>query len=55
MQAYVFSDRAPQCTQTLPRIRSQVRKEDSGLSRMICGCCMGDGCECCGYAGWIYY
>ncbi len=55
LQFYLFSDRAPQYTQALPRIRSRVQKEDNGLNRVICGCCMGEGCECCGYSGQISY
>ncbi len=55
LQAYLFSDRAPQCNQTLPRVRSQVIKEDNGLNKEICGCCMGEGCECCNFQGWIFY
>lgn len=51
LQAYLFSDKAPACSQTLPRIRTKVA--DKG-SRMICGCCMGDGCECCNFTGWVY-
>ncbi len=50
LQAYLFSDKAPACGQTLPKVRSRVR---TGGSRVICGCCMGEGCECCGYTGWI--
>ena len=23
--------------------------------RMICGCCMGEGCECCKFTGWVDY
>ncbi len=55
LQNILFSDRAPECTQTLPQVRSQVKKEDNGLKKRVCGCCMGEGCECCGYKGWIYY
>ena len=51
LQAYLFSDKAPDCNQKLPRIRSRVA--DQG-NRMICGCCMGDGCECCNFTGWVY-
>ena len=54
LQAYLFSDRAPVCTQTLPRIRSRVVSQ-SAENREICGCCMGEGCECCGFKGWISY
>ena len=50
LQAYLFSDKAPQCTQTLPRVRSRVA---DGKNRMICGCCMGEGCECCNFTGWV--
>ncbi len=52
LQAFVFSEKAPQCTQTLPRVRSRVGTGDSGLNKEICGCCMGEGC---GYQGWIFY
>ena len=55
MQAYLFSDRAPICSQNLPAVRSPVMSEGNGLRKEICGCCMGEGCECCGYKGWIYY
>ena len=51
LQAYLFSDKAPTCSQTLPRIRTKVA--DKG-NRMICGCCMGEGCECCNFTGWVY-
>ena len=51
LQAYLFSDKAPACNQTLPRIRTKVA--DKG-NRMICGCCMGEGCECCNFTGWVY-
>ena len=54
LQAFLFSDRAPVCTQTLPRARSGVLSGDD-TSRVICGCCMGEGCECCGFTGWIQY
>ena len=55
LQAYLFSDRALQCSQNLPAVRSPVRDEGNGLRKEICGCCMGEGCECCGMKGWIYY
>ncbi len=55
LQAYLFSDRAPLCSQNLPAVRSPVKKDGNGLNRVICGCCMGEGCECCGNTGWIYY
>ena len=51
LQAYLFSDKAPVCSQKLPRIRSRVADKSS---RVICGCCMGDGCECCNYTGGVY-
>ncbi|MCR4707294.1 MAG: peptidoglycan-binding protein [Clostridiales bacterium] len=54
-QAYLFSDRAPVCTQKLPRIRSQTRKADGTRRKEICGCCMGEGCECCDFTGWIVF
>lgn len=54
LQAYLFSDKAPVCTQTLPRPRSRVISADD-TNRVICGCCMGEGCECCGFTGWIQY
>lgn len=53
LQAYLFSDKAPACTQKLPQIRSRVASPD-GAKKEICGCCMGEGCECCGNKGWIY-
>ena len=53
LQAYLFSDNAPVCTQTLPRVRTRVPQ--SGENRVICGCCFGEGCECCGFTGWITY
>ena len=52
LQAYLFSDKAPACSQKLPRIRSRVADKNS---RVICGCCMGDGCECCNFTGWTTY
>jgi hypothetical protein len=55
LQAYAFSDRAPKCSQDLPAVRSPVKQEGNGLKREMCGCCMGEGCECCGYKGWILY
>ncbi len=54
LQAYIFSDKAPECTQTLPRIRAHVPIGDTGR-REICGCCMGEGCECCDFKGYISY
>lgn len=51
LQAYLFSDKAPACNQTLPRIRTRVADKDN---RMICGCCMGEGCECCDFTGYVY-
>ena len=51
LQAYLFSDKAPACGQKLPKIRSRVIPK--GEKRVICGCCMGDGCECCHYTGWL--
>ncbi len=55
LQAFLYSDRAPQCTQELPPVRSRVKKEEGGQRRIFCGCCMGEGCECCDFTGWIYY
>ena len=52
LQAYLFSDRAPACTQTLPKVRSRVPSRGTSM-RVICGCCMGDGCECCDFSGYI--
>ena len=51
LQAYLFSDKAPACSQTLPRIRTKVADK---RNRMICGCCMGEGCECCNFTGYVY-
>lgn len=51
LQACLFSDKAPSCTQALPRVRSRVSSGNSP-NHVICGCCMGEGCECCGYKGW---
>ncbi len=51
LQAYLFSEKAPVCGQQLPRVRSRVIQE--GGTRVICGCCMGEGCECCHYTGWL--
>ena len=50
LQVYLYSDKAPACTQTLPRVRTKVADENN---RMICGCCMGEGCECCNFTGWV--
>lgn len=55
LQSFVFSDKAPPCSQALPPVRSRVKQENNGLRKEICGCCMGEGCECCGFIGWIYY
>lgn len=57
LQAYLFSARAPVCTQELPKpIRSRVATDaERTQNRVICGCCMGEGCECCDYVGWIYF
>ena len=52
LQAYLFSDKAPVCGQPLPRARSPVMSKD-GSRRVICGCCMGEGCECCHFTGGI--
>ena len=49
LQAFLFSDKAPECTQALPKVRSRV---GSG-NRVICGCCMGEGCECCNFTGYV--
>ena len=54
LQAYLFSEKAPVCGQKLPGIRSRVMSGEEG-KRTICGCCMGDGCECCNFTGWITY
>ena len=54
LQAYLFSEKAPVCGQKLPRARTPVLSEGGG-KRIICGCCMGEGCECCGFTGWINY
>ena len=54
LQAYLFSEKAPVCGQKLPRVRSRVASEN-GKKRVICGCCMGEGCECCHFTGWIDY
>lgn len=54
LQAYLFSERAPVCTQTLPPVRTPVMTRN-GENRVICGCCFGEGCECCGFTGWIQY
>ena len=54
LQACLFSDKAPSCTQTLPSVRTRV-SSGNGQNRMTCGCCMGEGCECCGFKGWTSY
>ncbi len=54
LQAYLFSEKAPVCGQKLPRVRSRVASQD-GTRRIFCGCCMGEGCECCHFTGWIDY
>ena len=54
LQAYLFSEKAPVCGQKLPRARTPVLSEGGG-KRIICGCCMGEGCECCNFTGWINY
>ena len=53
LQAFLFSDKAPVCSQTLPRVRTRAPAE--GQNRIFCGCCMGEGCDCCGFTGWIFY
>ena len=53
LQAYLFSEKAPVCGQKLPKIRSRVGSQ--GERRIFCGCCMGEGCECCHFTGWIEY
>lgn len=54
VQACLFSDRALSCTQSLPKARSRVASGSDDSKREICGCCMGEGCECCGFRGWVY-
>jgi len=54
LQAYLFSEKAPVCGQKLPKVRSRVVSQD-GSRRIFCGCCMGEGCECCHFTGWIEY
>ena len=54
LQAYLFSEKAPVCGQKLPRVRTRVLSQDGG-NQMICGCCMGEGCECCSFTGWVTY
>jgi len=54
LQAYLFSEKAPVCGQKLPKVRSRVVSQD-GSKRIFCGCCMGEGCECCHFTGWIDY
>ena len=54
LQAYLFSEKAPVCGQKLPKIRSRVGSQ-GGERRIFCGCCMGEGCECCHFTGWIEY
>jgi len=54
LQAYLFSEKAPVCGQKLPKVRSRIVSQD-GSRRIFCGCCMGEGCECCHFTGWIEY
>ena len=54
LQAYLFSEKAPACGQKLPKVRSRIVSQD-GSGRIFCGCCMGEGCECCHFTGWIDY
>jgi hypothetical protein len=54
LQAYLFSEKDPVCGQKLPKVRSRVVSQD-GSRRIFCGCCMGEGCECCHFTGWIEY
>ena len=54
LQAYLFSEKAPVCGQKLPKVRSRVVSQE-GSKRIFCGCCMGEGCECCHFTGWIDY
>lgn len=55
LQMYLFSEKAPRCTQDLPEIRSANAENKENVNRVICGCCWGEGCECCNGTGWIYY
>ena len=55
LQMYLYSDQAPVCTQTLPKARGTAKAERQSVNRVICGCCWGEGCECCNNTGWIYY
>ena len=55
LQMFLYSDQAPVCTQTLPKARSAAKSERQSVNRVICGCCWGEGCECCNETGWIYY
>lgn len=54
LQAYLYSEKAPKCDQKLPSVRSRVASQD-GERRIFCGCCMGEGCPCCNFTGWITY
>lgn len=54
-QAFIYSDRAPFCTETLPKAKRSQVIEPGKMNRKMCGCCMGEGCDCCGMSGWIYY
>ena len=54
LHAYLFSEKAPVCGQKLPKVRSRVVSQE-GSKRIFCGCCMGEGCECCHFTGWIDY
>lgn len=53
LQMLLFSDRAKACSETLPPAsHGQIPGE---MNRVFCGCCFGEGCECCKFTGWIYY
>lgn len=65
LQYLLFSPEARANTETLPQPRrssgfiyggasdnadwEQFMRNNPG----ICGCCMGEGCECCNYTGWL--
>ncbi len=55
LQLLLFSSAAPVCTQALPKVQARSRTASAGdtAGRVVCGCCDGTGCSCCGYTGWI--
>lgn len=62
LQALLFSDEAQSNTEPLPAAPTHYRRAQSSSGkkegvqwkRVVCECCHGKGCICCGYTGWIW-